>query len=76
MAATKVIIAGGGIAGPVLAMFLKAKGYDPVIYERTDAPTDQGLSLAFVIISQSHHECELTVPNAAAFSRTDCACSS
>ncbi|RDX45664.1 FAD/NAD(P)-binding domain-containing protein [Lentinus brumalis] len=46
MAATKVIIAGGGIAGPVLAMFLKAKGYEPVIYERTDAPTDMGLSLA------------------------------
>ncbi|RPD54084.1 FAD/NAD(P)-binding domain-containing protein [Lentinus tigrinus ALCF2SS1-6] len=45
-AATKVIIAGGGIAGPVLAMFLKAKGYDPVIYERTDGPTDMGLSLA------------------------------
>ncbi|KAI0692348.1 FAD/NAD(P)-binding domain-containing protein [Cerioporus squamosus] len=46
MAATKVIIAGGGIAGPVLAMFLKAKGYDPVIYERTEGPTDMGLSLA------------------------------
>ncbi|KAI0692372.1 FAD/NAD(P)-binding domain-containing protein [Cerioporus squamosus] len=45
MAATKVIIVGGGIAGPVLAMFLKAKGYDPVIYERTDGPTDMGLSL-------------------------------
>ena len=76
MAATKVIIAGGGIAGPVLAMFLKAKGYDPVIYERTDAPTDQGLSLAFVTPFESHHECGLTVPNAAASSRTDCACSS
>lgn len=47
MVGTKVIIAGGGIAGPVLAMLLKAKGYDPVIYERTDAPTDMGLSLGF-----------------------------
>ncbi|RDX45672.1 FAD/NAD(P)-binding domain-containing protein [Lentinus brumalis] len=45
MVSTKVIIAGGGIAGPVLAMLLKAKGYDPVIYERTDGPTDMGLSL-------------------------------
>ncbi|KAI0707815.1 FAD/NAD(P)-binding domain-containing protein [Earliella scabrosa] len=46
MVATRVVIVGGGIAGPVLAMLLKAKGYDPVIYERTDAPTDLGLSLA------------------------------
>ncbi|KAI0688726.1 FAD/NAD(P)-binding domain-containing protein [Cerioporus squamosus] len=45
MVATKVIIAGGGIAGPVLAMLLKAKGYDPVIYERNEGPTDMGLSL-------------------------------
>ncbi|KAI0645467.1 FAD/NAD-P-binding domain-containing protein [Trametes meyenii] len=46
MPGTKVIIAGAGIAGPVLAMFLKAKGYDPVIYERTEHPTIHGLSLA------------------------------
>ncbi|TFK88619.1 FAD/NAD(P)-binding domain-containing protein [Polyporus arcularius HHB13444] len=45
MVGTKVIIPGGGIAGPVLAMLLKAKGYDPVIYERADGPTDMGLSL-------------------------------
>ncbi|TFY81652.1 hypothetical protein EWM64_g2363 [Hericium alpestre] len=42
---TKVIIVGAGIAGPVLALFLKQRGYDPVIYERTPGLTDAGLSL-------------------------------
>ncbi|CDO74349.1 hypothetical protein BN946_scf184645.g5 [Trametes cinnabarina] len=46
MSKTKVIIAGAGIAGPVLGMFLKAKGYEPIVYERTHQPTDNGLSLA------------------------------
>ncbi|OCH85792.1 FAD/NAD-P-binding domain-containing protein [Obba rivulosa] len=45
MVATKVIIAGCGIAGPVLAIFLKLKGYEPVIYERVAEPTTLGLSL-------------------------------
>lgn len=42
---TKVIVAGAGIAGPILAVFLKLKGYDPVVYERTDAVGDAGQSL-------------------------------
>ncbi|KAI0675067.1 FAD/NAD-P-binding domain-containing protein [Trametes maxima] len=46
MSKTRVIIAGAGIAGPVLAVFLKAKGYEPIIYERTNQPTIHGLSLA------------------------------
>ncbi|EMD37072.1 hypothetical protein CERSUDRAFT_155529 [Gelatoporia subvermispora B] len=45
MAPTKVIIAGCGIAGPVLGIFLRLKGYDPVIYERSAEPTTLGLSL-------------------------------
>ncbi|KAJ6542084.1 FAD/NAD(P)-binding domain-containing protein [Mycena vulgaris] len=45
MAATKVIIVGCGIAGPVLALLLKQKGYDPVIYERGKRSPDAGLSL-------------------------------
>ncbi|KAI0743345.1 FAD/NAD(P)-binding domain-containing protein [Daedaleopsis nitida] len=45
MAAPKVIIAGAGMAGPVLAMLLKTQGYEPVIYERTDGPTEMGLSI-------------------------------
>ncbi|KAJ7813120.1 hypothetical protein B0H14DRAFT_2605242 [Mycena olivaceomarginata] len=34
MPPTEVIIAGCGIAGPVLALLLKQKGYQPAIYER------------------------------------------
>ncbi|KAJ7101410.1 FAD/NAD-P-binding domain-containing protein [Mycena belliarum] len=42
----KVIIAGCGIAGPVLALLLKQKGYEPVIYERGQrTPEGAGLSL-------------------------------
>lgn len=48
---TKIIIAGAGIAGPVLAMLLKARGYEPVIYERSKERTDAGLSLVYVVDS-------------------------
>jgi len=33
MPATKVIVVGCGIAGPVLAIFLKMKGYEPVVFQ-------------------------------------------
>ncbi|EJD02743.1 FAD/NAD-binding domain-containing protein [Fomitiporia mediterranea MF3/22] len=46
MPSTRVAIIGAGIAGPVLAMLLKQKGYDPVLYERTENITSTGLSLA------------------------------
>ncbi|KAI0656544.1 FAD/NAD(P)-binding domain-containing protein [Cubamyces menziesii] len=45
MSAPKVIIAGCGVAGPALGVVLKLQGYDPVIYERTDGPSELGLSL-------------------------------
>ncbi|KAI5118837.1 hypothetical protein M0805_006157 [Coniferiporia weirii] len=45
MAPTKVAIIGAGIAGPVLAMLLKQKGYEPTLYERTNTVTSAGLSL-------------------------------
>ena len=45
MPSTPVAIIGAGIAGPVLAMFLKQRGYDPVIYERMKEPWRGGLSL-------------------------------
>ncbi|KAJ7666690.1 hypothetical protein DFH06DRAFT_984458 [Mycena polygramma] len=45
MAPTKVIVVGCGIAGPVLALLLKQKGYEPVIYERGKRSPDAGLSL-------------------------------
>ncbi|KAJ3902112.1 FAD/NAD-P-binding domain-containing protein [Lentinula edodes] len=40
-----VIIIGCGIAGPVLAMLLKHKGFDPVIYERHTEIQNAGLIL-------------------------------
>jgi salicylate hydroxylase len=39
----KVIVIGAGIAGPVLATFLKLKGYQPVIYERVSTLPDGGI---------------------------------
>ncbi|KAG2034169.1 hypothetical protein BDR03DRAFT_1093926 [Suillus americanus] len=42
MTNTKVIIVGAGIAGPVLAVFLKTRGYDPIIYERLPGPAQGG----------------------------------
>ncbi|KAG1838535.1 hypothetical protein DFJ58DRAFT_813989 [Suillus subalutaceus] len=39
---TKVIIVGAGIAGPVLAVFLKTRGHDPIIYERLPGPAEGG----------------------------------
>lgn len=41
--ATKVIVVGAGIAGPVLAIFLKLKGYNPTVYERVAELPDGGL---------------------------------
>lgn len=45
MSPARVGIIGAGMSGPVLATFLKSRGYDPVIYERTDAPPDAGLGI-------------------------------
>jgi FAD-dependent urate hydroxylase len=37
----KVLITGGGIAGPVLAMFLQRAGLEPVVYEGRSTPDDR-----------------------------------
>lgn len=47
MAPTKVALIGAGIGGPVLAMLLKQKGYEPVLYERLEKVTSAGLSLVY-----------------------------
>jgi salicylate hydroxylase len=44
----KVIIVGAGIAGPVLAIFLKIKGYAPVLYERTSELADRGIGQGYL----------------------------
>ncbi|KAG0706056.1 hypothetical protein DFH29DRAFT_872555 [Suillus ampliporus] len=45
MANIRVIVVGAGIAGPVLATFLKTRGYDPIVYERLPSAGEGGLSL-------------------------------
>ncbi|GJE95745.1 hypothetical protein PsYK624_119320 [Phanerochaete sordida] len=45
MRPARVGIIGAGIAGPVLAMFLKQKGYAPVLYEQLAVPSDAGLGI-------------------------------
>ncbi|GJE95031.1 FAD-dependent monooxygenase [Phanerochaete sordida] len=46
MSPARVGVIGAGIVGPVLSIFLKQKGYDPILYERLDAPSDAGLGIA------------------------------
>ena len=47
MSPTRVGIIGGGTCGPVMAIFLKLKGYEPVIYERAAAVKDRGLAIGY-----------------------------
>jgi salicylate hydroxylase len=42
---TTILVIGAGIAGPVLALFLKNRGYDPIIFEAQPKLNDAGLSL-------------------------------
>ena len=48
MTGNRVLVIGGGIAGPVLSIFLKKKGFEPIVFERLSGPSDAGLSLASV----------------------------
>ena len=45
MSSPTVIIIGCGIAGPVLAILLKRKGYNPIVFEKVQALGDAGASL-------------------------------
>ncbi|KAF9871315.1 hypothetical protein CkaCkLH20_11236 [Colletotrichum karsti] len=40
-----VLVIGCGVAGPVVACLLKQKGYEPIIFEKSEAPGDVGASL-------------------------------
>lgn len=46
MSPTRVAVIGAGMAGPALAIFLKQKGYEPVVFERHGSVTDNGLGIA------------------------------
>lgn len=48
MAPIEVLIIGGGIAGPVLAILLKSKGFQPVIFERDHENSPAGMTLGYV----------------------------
>jgi salicylate hydroxylase len=45
MPAFRVLIIGCGVAGPVLALLLKGKGYEPVVFEKVRELGDAGASL-------------------------------
>ena len=49
MSPVRVGVIGAGMAGPVLAVFLKTKGYDPIVFERNDSLSDIGLSIGCVL---------------------------
>ena len=45
MSPTRVGVIGAGLAGLSLALFLKMKGYDPEVFERTQGDLESGLSI-------------------------------
>jgi salicylate hydroxylase len=45
MSPIRVGIIGAGTSGLVLAIFLKLKGYEPVIYERNEQVAEAGLGI-------------------------------
>ena len=40
-----VLVIGCGVAGPVIAVLLKRKGYNPIVFERVKKLGDAGASL-------------------------------
>lgn len=45
MSEVSVLIIGCGVAGPVLANFLKRRGYNPIVFEKVSKLGDAGASL-------------------------------
>lgn len=45
MASRRVLLVGCGVAGPVMALFLKQKGYVPIVLEKVRQLGDAGASL-------------------------------
>ena len=45
MAPVRVGVIGAGVAGPVAAMFLKQRRYEPVIFERNEGLSDSGIGI-------------------------------
>ena len=62
MSPTRVGIIGAGLAGPVLATFLKLKGYEPIVYERMEEISDAGIGIGY-----AHHALYNTYRSLTAF---------
>jgi heterodisulfide reductase subunit A-like polyferredoxin len=45
MSSAKVLIIGCGVAGPVIALLLQKKGYEPIVFEKVRELGDAGASL-------------------------------
>ena len=45
MSSPTVLITGCGVAGPVIALLLQKKGYEPIVFEKVPALGDAGASL-------------------------------
>lgn len=45
MSPPRVVVIGCGVAGPVIALLLKKKGYDPVVLEKVKKLGDAGGSV-------------------------------
>lgn len=41
-----VLVIGGGVVGPVLALYLQKKGYNPILFEKVTEPSNVGAVLA------------------------------
>lgn len=45
MSNPKVIVIGCGVAGPVIALLLQKRGYEPIVFEKVHELGDAGASL-------------------------------
>jgi len=54
MSSPKVLVIGCGIAGPVIALLLKRKGYEPIVLEKVRQLGDVGGSLMTMPNGQVH----------------------
>ena len=45
MSSPKVLVIGCGVAGPVIALLLQKKGYNPIVFEKVRELGDAGASL-------------------------------